>query len=236
MSKFSLFLSLGLSIIIISCHNDDITDNNNSILFNFTFQSDSEGWIGDFADYPNEPNVEEFYEFEFSHTFLPVPLNINNGALRQSGFNHSDDLFMFIKKKISGLKPSSNYQVSFEIEFATNAPSGTIGIGGAPGEGVFIKAGASSIEPNKFLHNSENFFRMNIDKGNQSQEGNDMKLLGDFSNKSDLFEYKLKVLTSAKPISVTSDSNGEIWLIVGTDSGFEGTTTIYYNSIKVNMF
>jgi hypothetical protein len=33
--------------------------------FNFDFQTDAEGWTGDFADYPDSPGVEEFYEFAF---------------------------------------------------------------------------------------------------------------------------------------------------------------------------
>jgi hypothetical protein len=31
---------------------------------------------------------------------------------------------------------------------------------------------------------------------------------------------------------VKANAQGEIWLVVGTDSGFEGKTTIYYNSIQ----
>jgi hypothetical protein len=26
-----------------------------------------------------------------------------------------------------------------------------------------------------------------------------------------------------------------LWLIIGTDSGFESTTTIYYNSVKIQL-
>ena len=43
--------------------------------------------------------------------------------------------------------------------------------------------------------------------------------------------YTLKTVTSDNPISITTDNNGQLWLIVGTDSGFEGNTTIYYNKI-----
>ena len=36
-------------------------------------------------------------------------------------------------------------------------------------------------------------------------------------------------------LTVSADSSGELWLVVGTDSGFEATTTIYYNLIKVKL-
>jgi len=202
--------------------------------FTFNFMNNTEGWSGDFADYPNDPNVEDLYELEFSHSTLPSPLSSNEGALRQSGNNHSDDLFMFVKKKLTGLKPNTNYKIDIEIEIATNVASGLSGVGGSPGEGVYIKAGASSNEPMKVLDNSDNHYRMNIDKGNQANGGANMKLIGDFANGTDLNVYKLKNLKTTNPVSVMSNSNGEVWIIAGTDSGFEATTTIYYNRITVN--
>ena len=203
--------------------------------FTFNFMNNAEGWLGDFADYPNDPGVEDFYELEFSHATLPSPLNTSEGALRQSGNNHSDDLFMFVKKKITGLKPNTNYKIELEIEFATNGASGSLGVGGSQAESVYIKAGASTNEPMKVLDNSDNNYRMNIDKGNQSQDGTNMKLIGNFANGTDLFVYKLKSLSTTMPINVISNSNGELWVIIGTDSGFEATTTIYYNRITVNV-
>lgn len=232
MNRYFLVTLLLVGIIFTACDKDDETTN--PVVFKFDFQSGTEDWIGDFADYPNLPNVEDYYQFEFLHTTLPSPLNSSKGAIRQSGDNHSDDLFMFVKKKITGLKPNTNYNIELEVEFATNVASGANGVGGAPGESVFIKAGATTNEPMKVLNVSENFYRMNIDKGNQSQDGANMKLIGDFANGTDLFVYKLKVLSTTNPINVTSNSNGELWVIVGTDSGFEATTTIYYNSIKVS--
>ncbi|KUO64157.1 MAG: hypothetical protein ACYCZ2_06870 [Lutibacter sp.] len=119
------------------------------------------------------------------------------------------------------------------MKIATNVASGAFGVGGSPGEGVYIKAGAATNEPLKIL-DSSNDYRMNIDKGNQLQDGADMKLIGNFANGTEFFVYKFKVLRTTSPIRVISNSNGELWTIVGTDSAFEATTTIYYNSIKVN--
>ena len=47
--------------------------------------------------------------------------------------------------------------------------------------------------------------------------------------------YSLKQLDTEAPIEVKSNDSGELWLIIGTDSGFESTTTIYYNRIKVTV-
>ena len=203
--------------------------------YEYNFSAGAEGWIGDFADYPNEPGVEQFYQLEFSHTGLPAPLNTTDGALRLSGINKSDDLFMFIKKKITGLEAGKKYTVNLTIDFATNVANNMVGIGGSPGESVFVKAGAVALEPKKMINTSENWFRMNIDKNNQSNSGNDMKVIGNFANGTNVNTYTIKQLSTITPITVQANPQGEIWLVVGTDSGFEGRTTIYYNSVKATI-
>jgi len=230
---FSSSLLFVLLTLFSSCKQDEATPAPENLTY--TFEAGSEGWEGGFADYPNDAGVEEFYEFAFSHSNLPEPLDISRGALMQSGSNRSDDLFMFVKRKLTGLSPSQNYQVSIEVEFATDAASGAMGIGGPPGEAVYLKAGASSQEPVKVLDNADNHFRMNIDKGNQSVDGQDMKNIGDFANGTEKFEYTLKSLRMASPLLVRTNADGELWVIVGTDSGFEGITTIYYNRIQVEI-
>jgi hypothetical protein len=203
--------------------------------YEYNFSAGAEGWIGDFADYPNEPGVEQFYQLEFSHTGLPAPLNTTDGALRLSGINKSDDLFMFIKKKITGLEAGKKYTVNLTIDFATDVANNMVGIGGSPGESVFVKAGAVALEPKKMINTSENWFRMNIDKNNQSNSGNDMKVIGNFANGTNVNTYTIKQLSTITPITVQANPQGEIWLVVGTDSGFEGRTTIYYNSVKATI-
>lgn len=223
-------ISIASILILSGCKKEQTPDMTRE--FTYEFQTGTEGWQGDFADYPDQPGVETFYAFQFAHSMLPAPLNTNEGGLKQSGRNHSDDLFMFVKKKISGLEPGRKYELSISVEFASNAADGLVGVGGAPGESVYIKAGASALEPVKVLNNTDGHFRMNIDKGNQSTDGADMKLIGNFANGTSSNNYNLKKLATAAPLSVKADANGSLWLIVGTDSGFEATTTIYYNSIK----
>ena len=211
------------------------TDNNQTLtgkIFTDDFTTGTDGWIGDYADYPTDSTLIPQYQLEFTHAALPDPLNTSDGALKQSGINRSDDLFMFIKKKITGLEPGRNYSVDFKVDFASNAADNMVGVGGAPGEGVTIKAGAVSIEPIKIANAIENYYRMNIDKSNQSQSGMDMKVIGNFANGTDLNVYKIKQISTSTPLNVKANQQGEIWLVIGTDSGFESITTIYYNSIQ----
>jgi hypothetical protein len=200
--------------------------------YDYSFAVDTEGWSGGFSDYTQYD--EAIYELSFTHTTLPSPLNENDGAVRISGNNHSDDLFMFMKTKIRELDANTTYEVKFTVEFASNAADNMVGIGGAPGESVVLKAGASTVEP-KAVADESGYLHMNIDKGNQTGSGVNMSVIGNFANGSDLNEYKLKTLRSTDPVYVTADTNGTVWLIVGTDSGFEGITTIFYNQVTVDL-
>ena len=49
-------------------------------------------------------------------------------------------------------------------------------------------------------------------------------------------EYRIKTLdNSASPVQVTADGEGRLWLIVGTDSGFEGLSAFYYARIACTL-
>jgi hypothetical protein len=37
------------------------------------------------------------------------------------------------------------------------------------------------------------------------------------------------------PIFLKTNESGELWLLIGTDSGFEGKTTLYFSSIRISL-
>lgn len=231
MNKFLIIAVV--SFFIVSCRDAEV-DEPERVVHEWNFTSDAQGWEGDFADYP--VGEEEFMELDFDYEMLPEPLDENQGALKLSGTNTSDDLFMFVKRRIANLQPETVYNITFTVQFASNVPDDRVGIGGSPGESVWIKAGATNIEPTKEVDDMD-YYRMNINKGGQSQGGNDMVVIGDFSNDTDQQVYTLKTVTnSEQAFSVIPNESGELWIIVGTDSGFEGNTTIFYNTIKVELF
>ena len=111
------------------------------------------------------------------------------------------------------------------------------GIGGSPGESVYVKVGATTEEP-LIVEDADGWLRMNIDKGNQASEGEDMINIGDMANPNLTPEsagsYELMEQNSVgREFEVTADEAGTLWFIVGTDSGFEGLTTLYYDTISV---
>lgn len=199
----------------------------------YFFNDSDEGWTGDFADYPEGDSIT--YQLLLKYDTIPSGTSVNSttNGLLISGENLSDDLFMFIKKKISGLRPNTTYAILFNVRVASNAPTGSVGIGGAPGENVYLKAGATLVEPKKELETG--MYQMNIDKGNQAEEGTDMINIGHVgvSATTTKFSVITRNNSSSNSFSITTDNTGEVWVIVGSDSGFEGTTTLYYTQIDV---
>jgi heat shock protein HslJ len=202
--------------------------------FTYTFEDDDEGWITGFADLPADSD-EEFYDLESEWTELPE--NLGGYGIYIQGDNHSDDLFMFLKRQVDGLEPGATYQATFRLILASNVPPGLTGIGGSPGESVYVKVGATTEEP-LIVEDTDGWLRMNIDKGNQASEGEDMINIGDMANPNLTPEtagsYELMEQSSVgRDFEVTADEDGIVWFIVGTDSGFEGLTALYYDTITV---
>lgn len=219
-----------------ACREDDPVPTPESFSLVFEFEENPQGWVGDFADLPVDD--QEIFELEISHSPLPQELGSDDNALRIQGHNRSDDLFMFFKREVDDLLPSTAYSIVFEIELASQYPEESVGIGGSPGASVFLKAGATVDEPTPILEEGDiqDYLRMNIDKGNQAQDGSDMYGLGTIGIEGEEFRYVLiERDNSERPFTVTSSPEGTLWLIVGTDSGFEGLTELYYNRITVTF-
>lgn len=225
------FLIFTSFVLLAGCNNKEETPVPSNEI-NYDFEEGVQGWSAGMSDFPSDWDPEKM-EFAFEHTTLPAEVNENGKALMLSGRNGSDDLFLFIKKEITGLKANHTYSIDFDIEFASQYPTESFGIGGSPGSSVYLKAGGSTIEPK--VVDEQGMLQMNIDKGNQSQGGSNMNVIGNIGIPGEEFKYKLISRKNENPIKVTTDANGSLWVIVGTDSGFEGTTTLYYNNISVRL-
>jgi hypothetical protein len=234
-TSIRLYLFCALAVLSFGCKDDDDFVNPDSS-FSFDFEQSAEGWEGGMADYPKDWDKSRF-EFQFERASLPESVGEDGMAMMISGRNISDDLFMFMKKQVTGLEPNHTYNATFQIELASSYPEESVGIGGSPGGSVYLKAGGSTIEPMPIeVEGAGNNIRMNIDKGGQSEGGEDMVVLGNIGIPGNEFVYQLIERSNPQnPVPITTDSNGNLWLIIGTDSGFEGTTTLYYNTVEVEL-
>jgi hypothetical protein len=230
--KRGIARAFGLLLLLaggVGCNGDD------SQTIRIDFARGSQGWVAGFADYP--PGQEDFYELEAGYRALPEMLNASQSALYISGNNHSDDLWMYYKGRVAGLKADRRYRVRFELEIVTAVPEGCVGVGGAPGEDVTAKAGASDSEPESIV--TDGYLRMNVDKGQQTNGGEDALVVGNVANDVPCGEeprWERKRLSSGQEfLDVQTDASGSVWLFVGTDSGFEATTSLYYTWVTATF-
>jgi hypothetical protein len=227
MKNWSRLIGIALIGFCFSCSDGGDTEGIFIFPTTYDFAESQHGWEADFTDYPaalqDTTPYDTVYRWDFAYTQAPASAG-GRGAIKVSGNNESGDLFMFIKKKVTGFQPNTDYTVVFEVELASDAPTGG---------SVILKAGAANIEPKKIIEG--NSFSLNLDKGDALTAGEDVIVLGDIGVNNSVTPYALVTKSSASsntPFHVLSNSKGEIWLLVGTDSGFRDYTTVYYTKVS----
>jgi hypothetical protein len=218
---------------------DVILEGKNLNAFTFNFNGGSKGWNGGISDFnrADQDNLEKKQEIRS----LPSEINSSQKGYYLSQKNVSDDVFNFIKKQISKLKKNTNYRVRFDVTFASNTPAGMVALGGRPADDVYLKVGGSTGEPTT-VTGKGNKVRVNLDKGaDNDQSGKDMTVIstagnGTFTKDAGTSQtYKSVTRSGYHSAAIKTDANGNLWLAVGFDSDFNGTTSIYIQSIKVTL-
>ena len=212
-----------------------------TVSVSFDFRNGALGWQAGFADYPPTTDKNGFYQLLAEVRTLPPELGVNGTGFYIQGNYHSDDLFMFIKRRLNsddGIVAGQTYQISYTLVFASSVQSGCVGVGGSPA--VTLKAGASPAEPIALFDSSPliSWLRMNV--GKDPNQGNiAASPTGTIANGipcgSAQNSYVSIQRTHQHTSLVNANANGELWLLIGTDSGFEGLTALYYQRIDVTL-
>ncbi len=240
-------IAVALAAVVVGACDDDDGDSANgptttspsggAVTLVDDFENGSDGWASDMSDFSEATRPDDFLSETGS---APPDMDAEDGFVHLAATNTSDDVFMYLRRQVGpddGLEPSTGYEVDYTVEFASDAPTGCAGIGGPPGEAVWLKVGASSEEPVPV--NREGDVRLSVDKGNQSQGGSAAVIAGDIANgipceeALDSEEAPYAMVERSAGVEATTDAEGSLWLFVGTDSGFEGRTSIYYDRIEV---
>ena len=199
----------------------------------FDFETDVAGFTPIYADYPCSEGVEEFYEFQ--HDYGKVPIDGAGNGIFISGNNHSDDLFMGYVKALEGFSPARTYHFTVSFQLATDVEGGMVGVGGSPGESVTVKCGVTPTEPAALPIEDGGvaYVRLNLDAGRQSNGGRDMVAVGNMAKEENNRpgEYEFKEFTAE--FDTAANVLGEVYLVIGTDSAFEATTSYYLDDISV---
>lgn len=221
----------GILALVASC-NPSENDQAPLLIFpaNFDFTESDQGWSHGFAEYPSGPD-SVLFELKYEYTDQPSESILTKRSVMLSGNNVNRDLFMYLKRKIDGLKPNTEYTITFTVDLASDFTNDFFASSGS----VYLKAGATPFEP-KTVEDA-GYFVMNIDKGNEaSSSGQHMILLGDIAATTEASGYTLLTRNNTMANSryvARANANGELWLIVGTDSSHEGPTTVFYSKINV---
>lgn len=226
-------VNLGIICVLLTvwgCKLDDGDQQGLSIFSqHFDFNEGLHDWTPGFAEYP--VNAADSSAFELRSEYAePIESKLSKRSLMLSGNNVNRDLFMYIKRKVGGLRPNTDYTITFKVELTSDLQAVK-----STGDGsVFLKAGAVHSEPKSVIEGGR--YIMNIDKGDQENSGEDMITLGDLFEDGTGTAYSLitrsNTMANSRYVARTN-SNGELWLIIGADSSVEGTTKIFFTRIKV---
>ena len=216
------------------------------VTLTYDFDDGQQGWTGFFTNYTVDES--EGMDLVAEYQRAPQLPAIDQAAYVLGATNTSDDVKMLLKERVEGLEPNTTYAIAYEVTFGTNAASGCVGIGGAPGEAVTVLALASTDEPGAVVRETggRDYYRLNAelkqiedDFGGDDAAWLEAVIIGHIANSSDdcgSAEYELKTVASEdNQWRVTTDADGAAWLIVGTRSGFEGRTVLYYTQINATM-
>jgi hypothetical protein len=141
----------------------------------------------------------------------------------------------FIYRKFEGFYPETEYLVTFDIDLASNTPTNAFGVGGDPN--LAFGAGGIAFAPENQI-DDEGHYHPNFQSFLQSgQSSAAVQVLGRIGVSDSIPTPFLMINRSnfTKPVSLKTNKSGELWLLIGTDSGFEATTTLYYRSIKIRI-
>lgn len=211
-----------------------------ALTLTYEFENGSEGWASEITDYTDATRPQDV----LAETGVSPPrLDAGSDFFHLAASNPSDDVFAYLLRQVTadaGLEADQTYSAAFTVDFASDAPTGCAGIGGAPGEAVYLKVGASPEQPVPVTEDGRS--RLSVDKGGQSQDGDAAVVAGTIDNgipceealASEPPPYAMVTRTGTLE-DVTTAEDGSLWLFVGTDSGFAGRTSIYYDRIEVTL-
>ena len=208
------------------------------VVVSFDFEADAQGWVPMVVDLPEgyDPEVGDLLQ-----EWMPLPEGLDGHGLYSQAANQSDDLFMGWWSQVEGLAPVTEYLVEGTLVMASNMPGEIAGEPNSPAE-VYVKFGAIDREPEAIV-DDEGRLRLNADKGAEAEGGRDAVVLGTIANPDlergeDFSTFALHELSTdepMRPLTATATDDGTLWLFMGTDSGYPGFTTQFYDAVEMTF-
>lgn len=223
--------TLGLLLLSAACL--DANDDAGTVL-DFNFNITGVDFVAGAADFP----AAQAAAVGATGDFRPLPPNISLTAkgLYLSGTGAGGDLFLFLKKRFTGLDPNRTYReaylsIGYISDYHTGCATG-------PGPVTVIKMGVTATEP-LVAADAQGVLRMNIDKGAGVSKGlytqaGDIRnglatcpTPGTFSERATLAQLQSAPLVT--------DAEGGFWVFIGTQSSFTGAHQIYFTGLRLTL-
>lgn len=199
----------------------------------FDFALGDGGWLAGQADYGPTTAPTDVVAGQRN---LPSPFTGTGYYI--AGTNRSDDLLLYTYTRITGLQANQLYRLSASVSVLTDVPAGCVGVGGSPGESVWVLVAAAPLEPQAIFNGTD--YRLNLERGNQSQGGPQGVVLGNVATSVPdcgprRWESKTLATPAAGPLELRATERGELWLLLGLDSGYESFSQIYWQRVTLSL-
>ncbi len=235
-----LLLNLAFIIFLSGCLTSNDEPSNPLLISRTVFAEDAEGWEAQFSEY--EPGLEDSLKLSFTHDKFMASESIGEvTAVVQSGYATNSDLYMFIKRQISGFKPNTSYSVVFTLELFAQLNEDFSGDLSEDDNGSFLKAAVYTEEPDTLIvddvdHPGKKIVITNFDKGNDQTVGPNMALIGKLEHTS-LNESPLLLIGTSEGDDLfgTTDSEGKMWMMIGVDTNQPLDQSIFYSFIGIEF-
>ena len=204
----------------------------------YDFESDgTQGWTTGASDYPID-TLGGAVNFESGIASVPNSLNGGSG-LRVAGNDPKSDLFLFIKQQFGPLQANRTYQLVFDLALVTqNLGTDTLTVN--DNVDLALKLGSSIEEPLVEEITDSTLlgypaFILNIDKGNGSQGGENLDFTG-LVRIGTAPEEASQLIEVSYTMIGTTDSNGFLWVTIGTDSQTGIPHAVFYEGLTIEFF
>lgn len=221
---------LMLSLAACTAQEDDNEAEHVDLLTAFEFANGNQEWKGGISDFPID--YLDSVVYKINNEAVPNSLTSSGKALNISAVNPHRDLFYYFLRKESGLEPGERYKIDFEFLVYTQLT------GKVDGD-LYLKLGATNFPPElspRMSGTDKNIelISLNVDKGDtNSASGTDVVNIGSIKEFTGEKPEVISGNNFDKRIEVVADRQGNVWLIIGVDSGISGQLTFGMAALTV---
>jgi len=227
-----IFIAVFLSCLF-ACSSE--MDSQVDLLTAFDFDSGAQQWKGGISDYPLELEDSLYVQptVNTDHVANSFAQEGSSG-LNISGDNPHGDLFYYFYRKVSGLQPEKRYKLDFEFLIYTRLVDKPAKLSS---DELYLKMGAVNYQPELekvVWRNSMDYKALNIDKGDiNSDSGQDAINVGSIKEYVSETPEVISGNTFDDNFEIESNKAGEIWILIGVDSGIKSSITFGMEALTV---